>query len=185
VRAIDEPAPTLHFGHALNSGVEWTTTPDEPWAPTAYNSRDQKDGRTGEPNRQRAADEPAPTIAVESRNDSWVRDRPATTVACDPRVHPPGHRRNAEDEAAGRDDYEGRAGENAVRVTAAEAAVLQSFPADYPWQGTRTKVFEQIGNAIPPLLALAILREVVSGVDCDAPDVLPCDAVGVADGLQR
>lgn len=60
-------------------------------------------------------------------------------------------------------DYPGSPGRmtNAVRVSVEEAAVLQSFPVDYPWQGTKTKQFQQIGNAIPPGLAYAVLREVV------------------------
>lgn len=84
--------------------------------------------------------------------DDWPARRPATSVACDPRISKPGrHDPNVS----------GSQQKDAIRITPEQAATLQSFPADYPFQGSRTKQFEQIGNAIPPLLAAAILREVV------------------------
>lgn len=46
-------------------------------------------------------------------------------------------------------------------MTDRQASLLQTFPADYPWQGSKTEVQLQIGNAIPPLLARAILQQVI------------------------
>ncbi|GAA4912202.1 DNA cytosine methyltransferase [Streptomonospora salina] len=43
------------------------------------------------------------------------------------------------------------------RFTFAEAGQLQTFPADYPWRGS--DIAQQIGNAVPPLLALHVLAE--------------------------
>lgn len=53
--------------------------------------------------------------------------------------------------------------EGKSRVTVAEAAVLQSYPADFVFSGTKTKQFLQIGNAVPPLMAEAIIRAAIEG----------------------
>jgi DNA (cytosine-5)-methyltransferase 1 len=47
------------------------------------------------------------------------------------------------------------------RITIAEASVLQSFPADYPWRGSLVEQGQQVGDAMPPLLARAIVQELL------------------------
>ncbi len=84
----------------------------------------------------RRADEPAGTLFVGHRANecTWVAEPAVTT---------PGREQLPVPEA--------------IRITAQEAGVLQSFPADYPWQGNKGQQFSQIGNAVPPRLAAHLL----------------------------
>jgi DNA (cytosine-5)-methyltransferase 1 len=41
------------------------------------------------------------------------------------------------------------------RITVQEAAAIQTFPLGMEWQGPQSAQYRQIGNAVPPRLALA------------------------------
>jgi DNA (cytosine-5)-methyltransferase 1 len=47
-------------------------------------------------------------------------------------------------------------------LTVTELGQIQGFPKDYPWQGKEKDKVTQIGNAVPPPLAEAILRSLPS-----------------------
>lgn len=44
-----------------------------------------------------------------------------------------------------------------AELTAAEAGLLNGFPASYPWQGVRSKQFLQAADVVPPPVAAAVL----------------------------
>lgn len=56
-------------------------------------------------------------------------------------------------------------GDERRRVSRAEAAMLQTFPSDYPWQGAAAEQSQQIGDAMPPLFAAPILTAVGAARD--------------------
>jgi DNA (cytosine-5)-methyltransferase 1 len=103
---------------------------------------------------ERDLDEPAPTLAFGNDAAGWAWERPATTVvgSFQPQIiAAPGWRT---DPKVPRQTAEG-----SIAVSIRQAGVLQTFPHDYPWWGSKTKMFEQCGNAIPPLLARHIVSQ--------------------------
>lgn len=132
---LDEPAPTItSAGGKAGANLEWRL-------------RNNSSASACE----RSMDEPAGTIFFSGRaNDvRWVHGRPATTVQGDPRVGRPGHK--------DRDAGEAQFAVDSVRITVQEAAILQSFPPGYPFQGSKTAMFRQVGDAVPPLMAAHVL----------------------------
>lgn len=154
--ATERPVPTVTAGGAATGGAEPFATASraalaserDRGAWVLHTNRDQRPDGTRQTCDPRAA--PAPTLTAKSGGQWVLRNNTqanATARSLDqPAVEP-------------------------VRITVQEAAVLQSFPADYPFQGTKTARFLQIGNAVPPLLALHVLSA-ASGIALPAVGAL-------------
>ena len=50
---------------------------------------------------------------------------------------------------------------NAVAISIREAARLQSFRDNFKFCGTKDQQYQQIGNAVPPLMARAIAEKIL------------------------
>jgi len=64
---------------------------------------------------------------------------------------------NAKDRAIGNDFISD--GKSARKLTNKELAILQGFPKDYKFWGTKTSIRKQIGNAVPPQPVSALFKQ--------------------------
>ncbi|MGW2721047.1 DNA cytosine methyltransferase [Streptomyces sp. NPDC001492] len=180
--ATDRPVPTVCAGGGPGGGPEpfpsgsrktladardrgtWTPHPD---SEVVLTSRIQGPGWADRPGANRPSDAPVPSFTAEAHRWSWSLRSNNQTNATVRRADEPagtlffGHRANectwVAAPASSLTDGEQRSAPAPIKITAQEAGVLQSFPADYPWQGNKGQMFSQIGNAVPPRLAAHLL----------------------------
>jgi DNA (cytosine-5)-methyltransferase 1 len=113
----------------------------------AHGTGSRRTHRSPLEDRAHAHEAPAPTRV-------WSRRPLSTTVLGAPRV-----RRTGGEVAGVRGADRCCVGNEEVRLSVAQAGILQGFPADYPWQGARSRQLRQVGNAVCPPLAACVLAE--------------------------
>jgi DNA (cytosine-5)-methyltransferase 1 len=138
------------------------TEPDEPAKTLTRNTH--SDGALLRTNVKHPINRPEkPSYAVTTKGDGrgaqgacvleWPWNRPATTIARDERIPPPGHH----------DAYSIQSHPNAIVLSERAAAILQGFPEDWLFSGdTKRARWSQIGQAMPPPLAHAVATSVVA-----------------------
>lgn len=140
-RAIDEPSPTIR-----EQTKSWVLRSGQSVA--------------GEGRAERDIDEPAVSITGRADLCSWrLRNNAQANATARPLDEPAGTLffGHPGDVVAVVPEEQGPGTVEPVRITVQEAAILQSFDPDYPFQGTKTAKFRQAGDAVPPLLALHVL----------------------------
>ena len=146
-----------NYGTGGDASRRGTRQANEP-APT-ITSKVNRNKWNGEDNvtvDEAAALQSYPTgLRPEVRAWKWLH-APATTVAGDPRITAREHH------------YHGEQSKTSLRLTQPEAATLQTYPP-FVWVGGKSKTFLQIGNAVPPLLAEAILSAVITPAPTEPP----------------
>jgi DNA (cytosine-5)-methyltransferase 1 len=162
-RSIDHPSYTIRAQGSGShpSGVEWVlwSSPSGITGPVVRSIDHPAATVTGADNHYVFTPEEWATRNHDRPLPTWAFNRPSTTIVGSFKpeiVAAPGYRTTVSRQNA----------PNSVRVTVEEAGVLQSFPADYPWQGAKGKQFLQCGNAVPPGLALHALAA-ASGIKAE------------------
>lgn len=69
-------------------------------------------------------------------------------------------------------------------LSAREAARFQGFSDDYYFYGNKTQLLKQIGNALPPILAYQIAKQIVLKTGCSRAVDLFCGAGGMTAGFR-
>jgi DNA (cytosine-5)-methyltransferase 1 len=154
---LDRPSATVSAGGtAAGGGAEPFANADYRRAIGAALSRvdrpapviKENSGRGGRG--ARASQRPSAEGAAELEA-AGLADRPATTVAGDPRLPPAGHHERQQ--------------KGAAHLSLADRSTLQGFPDGFVFHGaTAGSRDKQCGNAVPPQLAEAVGRSIATAL---------------------
>ncbi len=157
---LTEPAPT----HGPGRPLPWVSMGEalQPLPSTLYvgaGTNPHGPGKAHERTERDITDEPAPTVTAERIGNAgqWpILGRPSPTVSAVGEQKGSGPGGNPEKMQRASDALYLATGRR--RLTTAECAVLQDFPAGHPFQGGSGAQYRQIGNAVPPRLAELVGR---------------------------